>query len=559
MGVFILAGLALGGFYLLSLMGPRPVDIDRTAQPVDRGQAVELLGESQRLESRFRQVSAMREPRDEDLQLLLDAIERQQDYLSAVGGFDRQGSERLQTLRKLYQDHAAAPVRVESVEAEMQAHAHELREERTEALAGYRRAMDLQRRINERFPLSEHRDVGRLTQLERHFRVLEGRPLYERSQEAETMARQALETSQWDEALEHLQIAIDTQRQLNNRYRGFMYADMQRLGRLERELVSLQTSDAHGEIEQLVERGRAAAERLEHRQAADYFQQAARRQRRLNVDSPQSHFASAAQLEALEVKAENALSRELGERILKEVHTLQEHLRARSIWQATEVLQALEPQAQRFRESFPRSELLSEDMLRKLQFLALVQDDLALFQERIYGQLLPIPEHDAWHMAKTEVPQALYTSIMLSNPSRNRGERQPVDSVNWHDAHEFCQKVSWILARDVRMPTLAEYRAALGSLRYVDLTAVSWNAENSGMRTHPVGEKEANANGFFDLLGNVAEWLEPGDLPPGETYRVGGDAEDSVDVLADIPVEVVNQRMRNRMTGLRFVVDMFDE
>lgn len=558
LGVSILVALGLGAFYALSLVGPRPVDTSRSVPQVDRAEALELLAESQRMEERFQRLAELRRPQDQDLDLLRQAIDKQQQFLAATGGVSREGNERLQSLRRQYQNHVTVPLREESVEAELRGNNHELQDRRSEALADYRRAMELQRTINERYPLSEHRDVGRLTQLERRFRVLEGRPLYDRSLEAENAARRAIEEGDYAQALEHLREAINTQREMNNRYRDLMYADMRRLSALEREMTSLQTSDAHHEIEALVVSGREAADRESYREAADYFQQAARRQRRLIQEFPQSRFATSERLNELEVKVENALSRELGERILVEFKLLQGHLRARSIWQATEILQTLEPQARRFRESFPRSDLVDEQVLLQLQFLGLIQDDLGHLQERIYGQILPIPGDEGWHMAKTEVSQAMYASIMNSNPSRNRDDRLPVDSVNWHEAVEFCQKVSWILSREVRLPSVDEFRAALGSLRFVDLNTVSWNANNSNMRTHPVATKEANQNGFHDLLGNVAEWLSPDALPPGEAFRAGGDAEDSTDLLADVPIDVSNKRTRNRMTGFRYVVNMTD-
>ena len=86
-----------------------------------------------------------------------------------------------------------------------------------------------------------------------------------------------------------------------------------------------------------------------------------------------------------------------------------------------------------------------------------------------------------------------------------------------------------------------------------DIDAISWNASNSGGSVHKVATKKANDKGFFDLLGNVEEFVS-GETSDGSVTVMGGDAQTSVDSISSLPSSKTDMNRRNRMLGFRIIV-----
>jgi formylglycine-generating enzyme required for sulfatase activity len=89
--------------------------------------------------------------------------------------------------------------------------------------------------------------------------------------------------------------------------------------------------------------------------------------------------------------------------------------------------------------------------------------------------------------------------------------RQPVVGVSWEDAQLYARWAGLQLPSEAQW----EYACRAGTkTRYYsgntekDLDRVGWYQENSDDKLHPVGEKEANGFGLYDMHGNVWEWVE---------------------------------------------------
>ena len=153
------------------------------------------------------------------------------------------------------------------------------------------------------------------------------------------------------------------------------------------------------------------------------------------------------------------------------------------------------------------------------------------------------------YLAITEVTQADYERLIGQNPSAYaptgmqreavagiETANQPVETVSWNDAAEFCitlsqrealksfylrvgEAISTSDGNGYRLPSEAEWefacRAGTAAKYWTgdrdeDLVQAAWFLGNSGGRTHAVGELEANPFGLYDMHGNVFEWVEDG-------------------------------------------------
>jgi formylglycine-generating enzyme required for sulfatase activity len=122
-----------------------------------------------------------------------------------------------------------------------------------------------------------------------------------------------------------------------------------------------------------------------------------------------------------------------------------------------------------------------------------------------------------FYLGKYEVTQEQWEAVMGNNPSEFEGRSNPVEQVSWNGAQVFIRRLNQREGHNrYRLPTEAEweYAARAGTTSiyaFGDDTDIlgqyAWFDDNSGGKTHPVGQKRSNGWGLYDMHGNVWEWV----------------------------------------------------
>jgi len=151
-----------------------------------------------------------------------------------------------------------------------------------------------------------------------------------------------------------------------------------------------------------------------------------------------------------------------------------------------------------------------------------------------------------FYMGKYEVTNKEYKKFNPGHSGSWSNDNYPVETVSWYEAVDYCNWLSDkeglskcysgsgdsikldITKNGYRLPTDAEWEYACRGGTTTDYYwgddmngDYCWYNENSGDELHPVGQKEPNSFGLYDMSGNVAEWCwDSNPTSPSGSYRV---------------------------------------
>ena len=549
----LFAVLVIGGFYLVTLFQPRPVATMDDIGYASEEELIDMLRQSEDLESEFLKSEGLAEIPESEAEKLRKAISLLETYIDKARATDKHSAERLSNMRKKLQNIEAKPLAEEVARLEVEALQYRNSEGVDKLRPLYFEAQKIQNRINNEFPLSKYRNLSKSLEYDRNIRMLEARPLYERGLAAEKDAGNAVKNSQWDKAAEKYAEAISLVNELHEKFPTSPFTDFSRIQRLDSELASLRSSEQAAKVDALAESARGLVESGRFVEGAELYADAYETQKSLNELYPRSRYASSARISELDRAKSEAYAMKFYSEISAQDALLTDAVAKGDSPRIADLSVNLLRKVDQFKKDYPKSLLLKDETVLRLRYINIMVRNIGKIQSMVAPNLVRVA--DGAYMFKTEVTRRLYSLVMHENPSRSAGsDMSPVDSVSYEDAARFCVRLSWILARRVDLPTASVYKKAVGSLRYVDINAVSWNLENSGGTPHEVATKQPNDAGFYDLLGNVSEFVKNENMAAAGVEIAGGSAQTSTDSVSEMPLERVDGNQRSRLVGFRFMV-----
>ena len=520
-------------FVFLIISGPRKIDYssrDSIKEVLEVPKEIDAFRlESLKYEGKFEELASFKNSSDLNTSLLLKAIELQKKYLNELTHYNKPGEQRLSYLMQRYDQVMSESIYQESLEKESLSKDLYTEGEYRKASDILEEAISLQKKINKSYQLSTYYSVNRVAQLSRNKAHLKAYPLHQEILEIEALVEELSKQEKWEQAAKMLSQAINKQMFLNSNYRSSDLADSFKVNNLKQKKLMYFSMPFYLKVNDLENKADALMETGDHSNASAYYEEAMLLQEELIESFPDSPYSSTDRAKDLKRKKQTAGSYDIGELINELNYKIDNNLRQRKTLEAKNDIMRISDAMQRMDEEFPGSSYNDEELKSKIDFLNLMRNDINLIHDKVYESIRPVPGEPGLRMLNTELSQALYSVIAGYNPSRYIGDSMPVESVSWKEANDFCQRLSWIMGLRVRLPKEHEFRAAIGRLRYLKLEEYAITNIDGG-NLSAIASKDPLGKGFYDLLGNVSEWLYSDGVFENEPVKhIGGHFNDRIE------------------------------
>ncbi len=400
--------------------------------------------------------------------------------------------------------------REKSLQAEKEARQYFTLGNQAAGLAALQSALEYQREANAITFKQIEKDLPRETALDGEVVEIQATPIYNDAQAKVAAAREAAIAGKTDASVSLLLEAKALFQQLNTDYGRSVHADTMAIGRIDTEIASVRTANLAAEIENLRSEAKTLAAQQKSAEAVEKLEEAKKKQNEINIDYPNSRYASNQALSEISAEIETSLAAPDLLAGIAHGQQVAPLLAKRKLFEALEQVRHGLELLESVRSRYPLAQGIDDELKARLAYLDVRQTDIAPLQDGFYNRLRPLPTSPNQALLNSEVSQDDFSRIMNTNPSAKLGRNLPVESVLRSEAVEFCRRLSWILGVPVRLPTAAEMQSASSSYDFTQI--------NDGLN----------------------EWVaEPGQLFTGRGLT-----------------RTTNEEQRDRSRGFRVVVDV---
>ncbi len=563
--VFLLiAAAALSVFYFASLSKGSREEYSETReiQP-DSAEAEKKLADSRAAETQFNAIHEFKKDQitGEDIDIYEKAVTAYGEYLAYSGdaaSYNPQHERMREHLHNLRADN----LRKRTAELERRAESLANEKKYAEAERLFSDAANIEFRITKEYPLATKKNHARANALELRAKTMHAIPLQMRAKELEAEGEAALNAANWPKSNLCLTEALTIEKELWANYRNVIVSNSTRLLRLQDLIATVNSAPDYERRERNAALAREAEQKKDWKTAAEAWEKALSAQKTIIQNFPRSLYGQKTVEEELAANLANASARPEFITLEKDYAQMHADIRERQTERVPQIAKQALRRAEEIQRKWPASTLISDKFLQELRYMDLKAPDISGVQSNLFKLLLPVPGQPAkTRMMKTEVSQALYTFVMPFNPSARKELSNPVESVDYNDAQEFCRRLSMLVGCPVRLPTQTEFLAAAGTHEPNDILSHAWLIENSSGTVHAVGKLNANSAGFFDLYGNVAEWVcaDPdttAERRKFEEFIAGGDCQTPTYSFPSDLFKKVARTEKSRTRGFRVVVEV---